>query len=72
VQTNSEKLRDRGRRIVSTVTGLDDREAEALLRRAKGSVQIAIVMEKSGVNYVRARAQLRAANDSVRVAIGEA
>jgi N-acetylmuramic acid 6-phosphate etherase len=72
VQSHSEKLRDRGRRIVSTVTGLDPGEADALLRRAKGSVKIAIVMQKAGVNYARARARLRAANDSVRGAIGEA
>jgi N-acetylmuramic acid 6-phosphate etherase len=72
VQANSEKLRDRGRRIVSTVTGLDDREADALLRRAKGNVKIAIVMQKSRVSYVRARARLRAADGSLRRAIGEA
>jgi N-acetylmuramic acid 6-phosphate etherase len=72
VQSNSEKLRDRGRRIVSTATGLDDRDAAALIRRARGSVKIAIVMQKADVNYVRARARLRAAGDSVRRAIGEA
>jgi N-acetylmuramic acid 6-phosphate etherase len=72
VQSTSEKLRDRGRRIVSVITGLDDATAGALLRRAKGSVKIAIVMQKAGLNYARARARLRATDDSVRRAIGEA
>ena len=72
VQINSEKLRDRGRRIVSSVTGLDHDEADALLHRAKGSVKIAIVMQKAGLTYARARARLRTAHDSVREAIGEA
>ena len=72
VQINSEKLRDRGRRIVSSVTGLDHDQADALLRRARGSVKIAIVMQKAGLTYARARARLRAAHDSVREAIGEA
>lgn len=71
VQSRSEKLRDRGRRIVGTVTGLDDDEAEALLRRAKWNVKAAIVMEKKGVSRANALGRLRAANDSVRLAIGE-
>jgi len=72
VQINSEKLRDRGRRIVSSVTGLDHGQADALLRRARWSVKIAIVMQKAGLTYARARARLRAGHDSVREAIGEA
>src|ERR1700682_1601050 len=71
VQSNSEKLRDRGRRIVGSVTGLDEDDAGALLRRAKGNVKSAIVMQKAGLTYARARARLRAANDSVRQAIAE-
>jgi N-acetylmuramic acid 6-phosphate etherase len=72
VQSNSEKLRDRALRIVSRVTGLDHGGAAGLLRRAKGSAKIAIVMQQAGVNYARARARLRAANGSLRIAIGEA
>ena len=35
VQSNSDKLRDRGRRIIGTATGLGDDEADALLRGAR-------------------------------------
>jgi len=72
VQSNSAKLRDRGRRIIGTATGLDDDEAGALLRRAKGNVKAAIVMQKTGLTHARALQRLRAARDSVRAAIGEA
>ena len=72
VQSTSDKLRDRGRRIVSAVTGLDEAAADRALRAAKGSVKIAIVMQKAGLTYARARSRLRASGDSVRQAIGEA
>ena len=71
VQSNSEKLRDRGRRIIGSVTGLGDAEADALLRRAKWNVKAAIVMQKTGLSQVKALQRLRAARDSVRRAIGE-
>ena len=48
VQTGSEKLQDRARRIINIVTGLDYDEADKLLRRAHWNVKAAIVMQKSG------------------------
>jgi N-acetylmuramic acid 6-phosphate etherase len=71
VQSNSAKLRDRARRIVGAATGLDPEEADALLRRAKGNVKAAIVMQKAGLSLAKALQRLRAARDSVRAAIGE-
>jgi N-acetylmuramic acid 6-phosphate etherase len=71
VQTGSEKLRDRARRILSIVTGLDYGEADRLLRRAHWNVKAAIVMEKTGLRYAEAAARLRHAHDSIREAIGE-
>ncbi len=71
VQTGSEKLKDRARRIISTVTGLDYDEAGQLLRRARWNVKVAIVMERSGLNYARATGALKRAHDSVRLALGE-
>lgn len=71
VQTGSEKRRDRARRIVSIVTGLDDEAADKLLRRARWNVKAAIVMEKAGLPYPQALARLRKAHDFVRDAIGE-
>lgn len=71
VQTGSEKLKDRARRIVSLVTGLGYDAADALLRRAHWNVKAAIVMQKLGVPYRRAVTRLRQSNDSIREAIGE-
>ncbi len=71
VQTGSEKLKDRARRIVAIVTGLEYEETDRLLRRARWNVKAAIVMQKTGLTLARAQARLRTANDSVREAIGE-
>ncbi|MBI3492020.1 MAG: N-acetylmuramic acid 6-phosphate etherase [Acidobacteria bacterium] len=71
VQTGSEKLRDRARRIIVIVTGLEYEAADDLLRRARWNVKAAIVMQKSGLTYARALARLRGAHDFVRDAIGE-
>ena len=71
VQMGSEKLRDRARRIIVIVTGLDYEEADKLLRRAHWNVKAAIVMQKSGLSYNQALSRLRHAHDIVREAIGE-
>jgi N-acetylmuramic acid 6-phosphate etherase len=71
VQAGSEKLKDRARRIIAIVTGLDYEESGRLLRRARGNVKVAIVMQKTGVGFAQAAARLRKSNDSVRDAIGE-
>jgi N-acetylmuramic acid 6-phosphate etherase len=71
VRIGSEKLRDRARRILHVATGIDADEAEKLLKRAKGNVKVAIVMQKTGLPYTRAAARLRRAHDLIRDAIGE-
>src|SRR5918996_373990 len=71
VQTGSEKLKDRARRILSIVTGLTYDEADVLLRRAKWNVKAAIVMQKAGLTLTQALSRLRKADDSIREAIGE-
>jgi N-acetylmuramic acid 6-phosphate etherase len=71
VQTGSEKLKDRARRIVSMVTGIDYDEADAVLKRAKFNVKAAIVMQKTGLTLPMALRRLKKADDSVREAIGE-
>jgi N-acetylmuramic acid 6-phosphate etherase len=71
VQTSSEKLRDRARRILTIVGGIDYEAAEALLKRAHWNVKAAIVMQKTSLNYRQALSKLRKADDLVRVAIGE-
>jgi N-acetylmuramic acid 6-phosphate etherase len=71
VQTGSEKLKDRARRILGVVTGLEYEAADALLKRARWNVKAAIVMEKTGVTLPQAIKRLKKADDSVRQAIGE-
>ena len=71
VRTGSEKLRDRARRIITIVTGLEYDEADKLLRRAQWNVKAAIVMQKSGLTYTQALTRLKRAHQFVRDAIGE-
>jgi N-acetylmuramic acid 6-phosphate etherase len=71
VQTGSEKLKDRARRIVNIVTGLDYDEADKLLKKAHWNVKAAIVMQKTGLSYLKALSRLRRAHDSMREALGE-
>ena len=71
VQTGSEKRRDRARRIITIVTGLEYDDADKLLRQAHWNVKAAIVMKKTGLSYPRAVSRLRKAHDVVRDAIGE-
>jgi len=71
VQKGSDKLRDRARRIVATVTGVPADEADRLLQQAKGNVKAAIVMRKTGVSLAAALKRLRDADGFVREAIGE-
>jgi N-acetylmuramic acid 6-phosphate etherase len=71
VQTGSEKLKDRARRILGIVTGVDYDAADALLKRAKWNVKAAIVMQKTNLSLTQALRRLKKSDDSVRDAIGE-
>ena len=71
VSTGSEKLKDRARRIVNIVTGLEYDECDKLLKKAHWNVKAAIVMQKTGDTYPKALSRLRKAHDSMRQAIGE-
>jgi N-acetylmuramic acid 6-phosphate etherase len=71
VQTGSEKLKDRARRIVAVVTGASSEEAAELLQRAKWNVKAAIVMKKASLSYSQALRRLAKADDSIRTALGE-
>lgn len=71
LKSGSEKLRDRARRIITMVTGIDYDEADALLKRAKWNVKAAIVMQKSNLTLPQAIRRLKKSDDSVRDAIGE-
>jgi N-acetylmuramic acid 6-phosphate etherase len=65
----NEKLRDRARRIVMTVTGVDRAGAARLLREAKGHAKVAIVMHQLKMNYDAAVKRLAECNGFVRLAL---
>jgi N-acetylmuramic acid 6-phosphate etherase len=71
VQMGSEKLKDRARRIITIVTGLEYDAADKLLRTAHWNVKAAIIMQKTGLAYAQALARVRRAHDFVKDAIGE-
>ena len=71
VHSGSEKLKDRARRIVNIVTGLDYEEADKLLKKARWNVKAAIVMQKTGLPFTKAVTRLRKAHDSMREALNE-
>jgi N-acetylmuramic acid 6-phosphate etherase len=59
VKSNSDKLRDRARRIIGTVTGLEYDAADALLHRAQWNVKAAILMQQTGLTRAKAVSRLR-------------
>jgi N-acetylmuramic acid 6-phosphate etherase len=71
VQTGSEKLKDRARRILVLVNGIDYATADAVLKRAKWNVKAAIIMQRANLTLPQALRRLKKAHDSVREAIGD-
>jgi len=67
----SEKLKDRGERIVMECAAVDRMQARAAIDAAGGSVKLAIVMVRAGVTVDQARQQLARAGGSVRRAVGD-
>jgi N-acetylmuramic acid 6-phosphate etherase len=67
----SEKLRDRGERIVMEACAVDRERARAAIAAAAGSVKLAIVMVKAGVGKDEAAALLARGDGRVRAAIGD-
>jgi N-acetylmuramic acid 6-phosphate etherase len=68
LHTKNEKLHERGVHILEKAAGLDHSAARKLLALAAGSVPVALVMAKAGVNRAQAIAALRE-SDQVRHAI---
>jgi N-acetylmuramic acid 6-phosphate etherase len=71
LMASSDKLVDRGERIVMECTGVDRAAARAAIHAAGGSVKLAIVMSRAGVDAERARALLDGADGLVRRVIGD-
>ena len=71
LMATSDKLRDRGERIVMECCAVDRARARAVIADAAGSVKLAIVMARLGVDAEEARRALVAAGGLVRRAIGD-
>ena len=69
LRITNNKLSERSKRIVMTITGVSYKEAEKFLKKSEGHVKTALVMIKSGVSLADARARLKLANGFVRKAI---
>jgi N-acetylmuramic acid 6-phosphate etherase len=67
----SQKLVDRGERIVMEVTGVDRAAARQAIDAAAGSVRLAIVMVKTGLNHSAAAALLAQHGNRVRAVLGD-
>jgi N-acetylmuramic acid 6-phosphate etherase len=72
LNATNEKLKDRSIRILTGITGLDRKKAQALLARANGRVKAAIVMHFRKTDLAGARKLLRQNNDSLRKVIERA
>lgn len=71
VMAVSDKLRDRGERIVMECCAVDRGRARSAIERAGGSVKLAIVMTRLGVGKDEAARALAAAGGFVRRAVGD-
>jgi N-acetylmuramic acid 6-phosphate etherase len=71
VAANSTKLRERALRIVTSLTGLDDKAAQALLVRAGGRCKVALVMHHRRASRLKAESLLVAARGRLRHVSGE-
>lgn len=65
----SNKLRERARRVLMIVTGLDYETASQRLEESKGHVKTAIVMTKAGISLDEAVRRLKRADGFVHLAI---
>jgi N-acetylmuramic acid 6-phosphate etherase len=69
VNASNQKLIQRAKNIVVTITGIKENEAEQILEQTEFKVKPAIVMIKAGVTYECAQAALNRSNGMVRSAI---
>jgi N-acetylmuramic acid 6-phosphate etherase len=69
LRATNEKLRDRGVRIISTITGVDRTTALNRLDEAAGHVKLAILMQMKSINSTQAAELLSRSNGRLRDAI---
>jgi len=71
LQMTNKKLETRGVNIIKEATGVDENEAKEYIKKANGSVKIAIVMILTNCDYDTAVKKLEKAEGKVRIAIKE-
>jgi len=69
LQLTNAKLRERAKRILIAITGINYEQASAALEKADGHVKTAIVMVKANLSKTEAQNRLRNADGFVRAAI---
>jgi N-acetylmuramic acid 6-phosphate etherase len=69
LRATNNKLRDRSRRIVESLTGLSAAASLELLERCNGEVKTAIVVYRRSTTPAQARQLLAQSNGRVRVAL---
>lgn len=69
LRPRSAKLRDRARRIVAEIVGVNAAAARRLLERAGGEARVAVVMGLAGTTAAEARRRLKRAGGGVRDAL---
>jgi N-acetylmuramic acid 6-phosphate etherase len=67
----SDKLRDRGERIVMEVAGVDRASARKAIEVCSGSVKLALIVARFGLDPAEAQRRIDAAGGVVRRVIGE-
>jgi len=71
LQVKSEKLKERSKRTIMEVTGVNYRKASSLLSRSGGSVKLAILMHHLGVDSREAKRLLKESDNLLYRALGE-
>lgn len=71
LRMSNHKLRERGIRILQTLTGVDRALAIETIEASEKNLPLAIVMLKTGTGKTEAARRLRKAHGNVRLAIGE-
>lgn len=69
LQLTNNKLKERAKRIIMTITGVSYEQADMTLKKAHGHVKTALVMIKAGVGRKEAVERLKAADGIVRKAL---
>jgi N-acetylmuramic acid 6-phosphate etherase len=72
VRQDNEKLRDRARRIVAQICGVDEEEAAEALERTEGEVKAAVLCILTGVSPSAARERLALVDNVLRAALAQA